>query len=60
MEENLKVGSKVIMKKPHACGTNEWVITRYGADVKLQCLNCNRVVLLERPKFKKNIKKIID
>ncbi len=48
-----------MMKKPHACKTNEWEIIRYGADVKLKCLGCERVVLLERPKFKKNVKKIL-
>ena len=25
------IGTKVIMKKPHPCGTNKWEITRLGA-----------------------------
>ena len=25
----------VEMKKPHACGSNAWEITRVGADIKL-------------------------
>ncbi len=49
----------VIMKKPHPCGDNNWEIIRYGADVKIRCSNCNRIILLPRHKFIINIKKII-
>jgi len=54
---NYKIHDVVRMKKAHPCGENRWEIIRYGADVKLQCLKCNRVVLIERPKFIKNVKK---
>ena len=30
---NYTVGTLVIMKKQHPCGTNEWEITRVGADI---------------------------
>ena len=42
METNKKdyqLGSKVIMKKQHPCGANEWEIIRLGADIKIKCLN---------------------
>jgi len=55
----LKNGDIVKMKKDHACGYNEWEITRYGADVKIKCINCSRIVMLSRPKFIKSLKKII-
>lgn len=58
--QNLSVGNVVVMRKPHACGENKWEIIRYGADVKLKCMGCSRVVLLERPKFKKNVKKLLN
>lgn len=54
-----EIGNKVIMKKPHACGGNEWVITRVGADFKIKCVNCDHVVMLPRVKFEKSVKKII-
>ena len=38
MEKIYNLGTKVVMKKPHACGTNEWVITRVGVDIKLKCI----------------------
>ena len=57
--KDIKNGDKVIMKKGHPCGTNLWKVIRYGADVKLECINCSRVVMLERVKFLKNVKKVI-
>ena len=35
-----KLNDIVEMKKPHACGTNAWKVTRVGADIKLLCTNC--------------------
>lgn len=55
--EKYEVGDKIEMKKSHPCGSNTWEIVRYGADVKLKCLNCDRVVMLERYKFIKRVKK---
>ena len=48
-----ELGSKVIMKKQHPCGTNEWEITRLGADIKIKCINCGRVKKLYTPKLLK-------
>jgi hypothetical protein len=61
MENNLKydVGTKVVMKKQHPCGTNEWEITRVGADIKIICLNCGRTILIPRVEFNKKLKKIL-
>ena len=55
---NYEVGTKVIMKKQHPCGANEWEITRVGADIKIKCLNCNRTILIPRIDFNKKLKKI--
>ncbi len=55
-----KVGNIVIMKKPHACGTNQWEVIRVGADFKIKCVHCNHIVMLPRVKFEKNVKKIIN
>ena len=51
------LGDVVLMKKPHACGANEWVLTRTGADVKLRCTGCGRIVMLDRLDFLKRAKK---
>ncbi len=57
-EKKYDIGSKVIMKKGHPCGTNLWEIIRLGADIKIKCVNCGRVVMMPRVEFNKKIKKI--
>ena len=46
-----KLNDKVIMKKPHACGENKWIITRVGVDMKLKCLNCGHEIMMDRLEF---------
>lgn len=53
------VGTKVIMKKQHPCGTNLWEIIRVGADVKIKCIKCERTIMLPRIEFNKKLKKIV-
>lgn len=53
------LGSIVEMKKGHPCGANEWEIIRIGADIKIKCVNCGRVVMISRIEFNKKIKKIL-
>lgn len=53
------LGSIVVMKKPHPCGTNEWEIVRIGADIKIKCCNCGRTIMLPRIEFNKKLKKVI-
>ena len=60
MENNYKIGSIVVMKKQHACGTNEWKVTRVGVDVKIKCINCNREIMLDRLEFEKKLRRIIN
>ena len=57
---NYTLGTKVIMKKQHPCGTNEWEIVRVGADIKIKCLKCGRTVLIPRVEFNKKLKKVIE
>ncbi len=57
--EDLHVGDLVLMKKPHPCGSSKWVITRTGADIKIRCEGCGRIVMLDRVLFVKRLKKIL-
>ncbi|MDD6771333.1 MAG: DUF951 domain-containing protein [Inconstantimicrobium porci] len=58
MIESFDVGDVVRMKKQHPCGSYDWEIIRVGADVKIKCIGCGRIVMLPRSKFQKNAKKI--
>ncbi len=53
-----EVGEVVKTKKKHPCGSDLWEITRIGVDFKLKCKGCGHVIVLERPKALKMIKKI--
>jgi len=53
------LGDVVLMKKPHACGANEWTIIRVGADIKIKCAQCGRIVMLDRADFVRMGKKIL-
>lgn len=57
MLTSFETGDWVQMRKPHACGANEWEITRTGADVKIKCRQCGRVVMLSRQDFERAAKK---
>jgi len=57
MKQNkFSVGDIISLKKKHPCGSEEWKILRVGADLKIECLGCGRVVLIERQKLIKRIK----
>lgn len=57
--KEFNLNDKVIMKKPHACGENLWLITRMGVDVKIKCLNCNHEIMMDRLEFKKKLKGVV-
>lgn len=59
MDKCYEINDKVIMKKPHACKTNMWIITRVGVDIKIKCVNCSREVMIDRLEFDKKMKKVI-
>ena len=46
--QDFKLGDVIKLKKPHPCGANQWLITRLGADIKLQCQGCAHYVMLTR------------
>lgn len=49
---------KVKMKKAHPCGSNDFTIVRTGADIKIKCDKCGRVVMLSVPDFLKRLKSV--
>ena len=55
-----KLHDIVQMRKQHPCRKgNEWEIVRVGVDIKIKCLGCGAIIMLERPDFEKKMKKII-
>lgn len=59
MPDKFNLGDIVELKKTHPCGSKEWEIIRVGADIKIKCTVCGRLVMLPRGKFEKDVKKIV-
>lgn len=55
-----KIGDIVEFKKQHPCGSKLWEITRVGVDFKFKCIGCEHVIMIERPKAIKLIKRKVD
>lgn len=56
---DIRVGDKLRMKKPHPCGSKDWLVLRIGADFRLRCLGCGHEVMVERFKIEKNIREVV-
>lgn len=48
------------MKKKHPCGVNRWEIVRMGADIKIKCTGCGRLIMMTRRDFEKRMKKVLE
>ena len=60
MAISYQLGDVVQLKKPHACGANQWRIIRLGMDIRVKCLNCDHSVLIPRVRFDRLIRKILE
>ena len=58
-DKNYDIGSLVVMKKGHPCGENLWEVVRLGADIKIKCAKCGRMVMIPRIDFNKKIVKVM-
>ena len=59
MLPGLQLNDVVRMRKPHPCGSQEWTVTRLGADIGLECIGCGRRVMLTRRELARRAKTIL-
>lgn len=59
MVKEFNLGDIVQTKKEHPCGSSQWEVIRLGADIKIKCLGCGRIVMIPRVKFEKSVKKVV-
>lgn len=59
MLPDLQLNDVVRLRKPHPCGGYDWKIVRLGADIGLECLRCQRRVLLPRRELSHRLKSIL-
>ena len=56
---DVRPGDVLQMKKPHPCGSKEFLVLRAGMDFKIRCGGCGHEIMVPRLKCEKNIKKIL-
>ncbi len=54
----LGIGDRLILRKKHACGGEEWEVWRLGMDIGIKCLKCGRKLKVVRSELKKTVKEI--
>ena len=55
-EDGVYLGDVVRTRKAHPCGGDTWTVIRTGADIKLRCRTCGRIIMLDRVTFLKRRK----
>ena len=46
-------------RKAHPCGSDTWTVIRVGADIKIKCHGCGRIVMLDREVFEKRMRRVV-
>ena len=59
VENEIRLGDVIQTRKAHPCGGDVWTVIRTGADIKIKCQACGRIVMLDREAFLKRRKKLI-
>ncbi len=55
----LGLGDRIRLRKPHPCGSYDWLVVRLGADIGLRCEKCGRRVLLPRAEVERRTKQVL-
>lgn len=58
--EDVQLQDVVQMRKPHPCGSERWTVIRTGADIKIRCQGCGRIVMMDRETFFKRRKRLLE
>ncbi len=58
--DDVQLGDVVQMRKSHPCGADLWMVIRVGADIKIRCSGCSRIVMMDRETFFKRVKRLVD
>jgi hypothetical protein len=59
MLPDLEIEDVVRMKRAHPCGSTTWKVTRLGADIRMECCQCGRKVILSRRELSHKMKTVI-
>lgn len=51
-----EIGDVVTTKKVHPCKNDKWTVVRTGADIKIKCNKCERIIMFPLANFDKILK----
>ena len=54
-----QVNNIITTKKKHVCGSDQWLVLRTGAEVKIKCSGCGREIMVFKAELDKKIKNVI-
>lgn len=54
----LRLEDVLQLKKPHPCGSDRWRVLRVGADIRLRCERCGRVILVPRSAIERRVRRM--
>jgi len=54
------VGDVLRLRKSHACGGDQWLVDRLGADIGITCRSCGRHVLMDRRALERRLAEIVE
>ena len=59
---NVELYDVVELKREHPCSKRSKVfqVVRLGADLKIMCLGCGNIILIDRLQFNKRLKRIVE
>jgi len=51
-----QVNDIITTKKKHVCGSDQWIVLRVGAEIKIRCSKCGREVMIFKIDLDKKVK----
>lgn len=54
-----QIGDLLRLRKKHPCGDDRWEVLKAGVDMRIKCVTCERIILIERVKLEKQVKQIL-
>jgi hypothetical protein len=54
-----RIGDVLELRKTHPCGGKQWRVLRIGLDVGIECLTCERYVLVPRRRLETRMKRFV-
>ncbi len=59
MVMDIRLGDVLRLRKVHPCGSYDWEVVRVGADIRIKCTGCGRLVLMPRSKLERRVKAVL-